>query len=321
MIPLPAVTTAPAAVVITTRNRVEDLRRALDSVFQQTVPTEVLVIDDGSADGTSEMVRAEFPRARVHREEASLGYIVQRNRGADLVTAPIVFSIDDDAAFSTPRVVEQTLAEFDHPRIGAVAIPFVDVHRGPEIRQQAPDVADRYAIYSYIGTAHAVRRDLFLRLGGYREILVHQGEEEDYCTRMLQAGYVTVAGLADPVLHYESPRRSFERMDFYGARNKVLYAWQNVGFPFVLPHLAVTSAKTLLHDLRPARLRTRIRGLVDGYRVCLTHGCSRLPTSASTYLLGRELKRRGAVALAELEHRLAPIAAVEGAPEPLCVLT
>ena len=35
----------------------------------------------------------------------------------------MIFSIDDDAEFSTPQVVEQTLQEFDDARIGAVAIP------------------------------------------------------------------------------------------------------------------------------------------------------------------------------------------------------
>src|SRR5690349_16819415 len=113
-----------ATIIITTKNRRDELRSALKSVFQQTAVIEVVVMDDGSTDGTREMVSAEFPLARVERSEKSRGYIVQRNLAAHVASAAILVSIDDDAAFSSPHVVEQTLNEFDDPRVGAVAIPY-----------------------------------------------------------------------------------------------------------------------------------------------------------------------------------------------------
>ena len=116
-------------VVITTRNRKDSLRTALQSVLTQTAKPEVLVIDDASTDGTAEMVRGEFPTVRLDQSPQALGLIVQRNRGASLANGDIIFSIDDDAAFSTPHVIEQTLAEFEHDRVGAVAIPFINVNK------------------------------------------------------------------------------------------------------------------------------------------------------------------------------------------------
>src|SRR5690349_11726781 len=100
-----------ASVIITTKNRKEELRNALASVMQQSIPLEVIVIDDGSTDGTSDLVRAEFPAARLHRSETSRGLIVQRNVGATLATTPILFSIDDDATFPSPKTAEQTLVD------------------------------------------------------------------------------------------------------------------------------------------------------------------------------------------------------------------
>src|SRR5580658_1315369 len=170
-----------ATIVITSRNRRQDLIKAVASALAQTAQPEVLVIDDGSTDGTAEAVAREFPGVRLHRCEASAGYIVQRNLGARLAKTPFVFSIDDDAVFSSSAVIEQTLREFDNPRVGAVAIPFVDINRSPAVKQQAPGMNGVYASYGFIGTAHALRRDVFLALGGYRELLIHQGEEEDYC--------------------------------------------------------------------------------------------------------------------------------------------
>src|SRR5258705_639728 len=113
-----------ATVLICTKNRKEDLRTGIASAISQTVKPEVLVLDDGSTDGTPDLIRSEFPQVNLHRFEESQGYILRRNQGTALASGSIVFSIDDDAIFSSPHVVEQTLADFEHPRIGAVAIPF-----------------------------------------------------------------------------------------------------------------------------------------------------------------------------------------------------
>lgn len=261
-------------------------------------------MDDASTDGTAEAVATEFPTVRLHRSKQSLGYIAQRNRAAALAKSPVVFSMDDDAAFSSPTVVEQTLREFDHTHVGAVAIPFVEVNRSPAVKQKAPEPVGVYATYYFIGTAHALRRDLFLALGGYREILIHQSEEEDYCIRMLDAGYITRCGNADPIHHFESPRRSWARMDFYGARNKVLYAWHNVPHPAFVRHLAATTVMTLCHTSQPERIWTRLRGVFDAYKQCFLGHVRRQPVRLSVYRLSRELKRRGTVPLREIETLL-----------------
>src|SRR6266487_4668786 len=111
-----------ASVVIITRNRKEELRRALRSVLVQNVPIEVIILDDGSTDGTAAMVSTEFSQVRLHSFDDSRGLIVRRNQAAALATADILVSIDDDAEFSSPNVIERTLKDFSDRRIGAVAI-------------------------------------------------------------------------------------------------------------------------------------------------------------------------------------------------------
>ena len=148
-----------------------------------------------SADGPASLpatrhsppVTTGSPVLRLIRHEVSAGYIVRRNEGARLAKGDVIFSLDDDAVFSSPFVVEQTLRDFSHPRIGAVAIPYIEPHKANKEMQRAPTREDVWITASYIGTAHVVRRDVFLALGGYREHLVHQGEEGDFCIRMLAA--------------------------------------------------------------------------------------------------------------------------------------
>ena len=159
---MPDIASCEATVLITTKNRRDELRTAIRSALIQTVPVEVLVIDDGSTDGTAELVREEFPGVRLISHPVSRGYVVCRNEGTGVATGAVVFSIDDDAAFSTPDIVRTTLDDFASERVGAVAIPYIDVRTDPRVHQAAPDGRTVYATGQYRGTAYAVRRGVFI---------------------------------------------------------------------------------------------------------------------------------------------------------------
>lgn len=298
--------TTRATVVITTKNRKDELRIAVRSAVEQTAKAEILVIDDGSTDGSAEMIRAEFPQVRLNRVEKSLGLIVQRNRAAELATGDIIISMDDDAAFSTPRVVEQTLRDFSSPRVGAVAIPFINVNKENTLQQRGRDDNTVMCGNDYIGTAHAVRRDLFLRLGGYRGYLFHQGEERDFCIRMLDEGHVVRFGRSDPIHHFESPRRDFRRMDLFGRRNDILYMWYNVPWPMFPPHLIGTTFRGVVFGFKVRRPWRMIQGLFKGYGAMLHEIGKRRPVRRQTYELSRLLKHRGPLPLEQIESSLAP---------------
>jgi glycosyltransferase involved in cell wall biosynthesis len=292
---------ADATVIITTKNRKDDLRKAIASAVMQDAQPHVLVIDDGSTDGTSEMVCTEFPTVQLERMEQSRGLIVQRNHGAALVHSPLIFSIDDDAVFTTPRIVSQTIAEFQNPRIGAVAMPFVDINYGDTIRQMAPDDREIYVASSYIGTAHALRRELFLRLGGYRAFLFHQGEEEDYCIRMMEAGYIVRLGRADPIHHFESPKRDFRRRDVFGRRNTVLFVWCNVPLIYLPFHLLGTTIKGMRAGIQVRRFRQMTYGLLVGYASIFRYWRERRPVSIRVYRIFRRLRGQTNVQMPEVE--------------------
>jgi len=296
-----------ASVVITTKNRKEELRVALRSAFDQSAQPEVVVMDDGSTDGTAEMVRGEFPKTVLHHFRDSKGYIVRRNEGAQLATGSVIFSIDDDAEFSTAQVVEQVLQEFNHRRIGAVAIPYTEPRKDNVERQRAPETSDIWVADAFIGTAHALRRDIFLKIAGYREHLVHQGEERDFCIRLLSKGHVVRLGTSDSIQHFESPKRDYKRMDYYGRRNDVLFAWQNVPAPWLLIHLAATTVNGLRSAFAVRRFKEMSRGIFQGYGDCITHRYARVPIPNRIYQLNRRLKKDGPARLADIEEILAPI--------------
>lgn len=295
-----------ASVVIATRNRRDEVREAVRSAVAQSVPVEVVVVDDASSDGTAEMLAREFPDVRVHAAAEPRGAVVQRNRAVSLARAPIVFGLDDDAVYTSTDTIAKTLRDFEHPRVGAVAIPYVDRLRDGTVldRHRAPDADGVYVTPVFIACAFAARRDLYLRLDGMREVIFQYGEERDFCLRLLDAGYVTRLGTADPLRHSESHARNVRRMDLYGRRNDILHSWHNQPLPYAPWRMAVMSVKGIGLGLRFRRPLRMAHGLLLGYRACWQERGRRRPVGREAYRLDRLLRRNGPQRLEDVEGLL-----------------
>ncbi len=283
------------AVVFATRNRREELRRALESCAKQTVPVRVIVRDDASDDGTEAMVRSVFPHVEYGRHPQPRGSIANRNEAVNAAEGvDIVFSLDDDAAFDSPRTVEQTLRDFDDPRVGVVAVPFVDVLKGSVVEQGAPKGGGDgvFVLDTFRGCAAAWRRDAFLAVGGYAECLRHMAEEPDLSLRLLDAGWVVRAGRADPVHHFESPNRDRAHIWKQIARNGVLQGWMTTPWWMLPVHLLGTTMSAARVGLREGRLGVMMKGVVEGLVECVRGKVPRQAVAARTYFLCRWLRRR-----------------------------
>lgn len=277
------------------------------SCLDQTVPVEIIVVDDAANDEVERMTRTGFSGVRYFRLGKAKGPAFQRNRGIELATSEIVFPLDDDSLFISPYTVEQTLAEFDHPRIGAVGIPYVNINHDPRVLQTAPRDGAIHVTYGFVGAAHAVRRDVFLEAGGFREHFFYMGEETDLCLRLLRDGYVTRLGNADPIHHLESPRRNMKRASFSGRRNDIRFAWHNVPLPEFPLHLAGTTFNGFRAALTQGCFASMVSGTAAGYADLFRRWNERDPVTRKTYRLHRDLKRRSR-RLEEIEPALPPLA-------------
>ena len=290
-----------ATILITTKNRIDDLRIALKSCLIQEGQPEILVISDGSTDGTQLMVQTEFPTVTLVHHEQSTGYVLRRNEGTEMASGDIVFSIDDDAEFSSPYVIAQTVKDFVDSRIGAIAIPFINVNESQEIHQVSPEKSQDYISHYYRGTAYAIRKTLSIHLGGYRPFFIHQGEEMDLCMRILNAGFYVKLGSSDVIYHYESPKRNFFRMDYFGRRNDVLTAYLNAPLIYLFPQLVGTTINGILFGFKIGRPLNMIRGLIAGYFALLQNVNKRAPIKQSTYKTYRHLKKNGPQKLSQIQ--------------------
>jgi glycosyltransferase involved in cell wall biosynthesis len=105
--------TAPeVSVVVPTRNRKDLLLRTLHSVLaQHTVELEVLVIDDGSTDGTERMIRSlRDDRIALIRHEAPRGVARARNAGAGVARGTWIALLDDDDLWAPDKLARQVIA-------------------------------------------------------------------------------------------------------------------------------------------------------------------------------------------------------------------
>ncbi|HLY50765.1 MAG TPA: glycosyltransferase family A protein [Solirubrobacteraceae bacterium] len=308
-------------IAIVTHNRKDDLRAAVRSALeQQGASLEVLVIDDGSTDGTLDMLRDEFPEVRTARFDDGAGVPARKNDATRLARGEIIVSIDDDSVLSSPRVVADTVKDFDHPRIGVVAMPVIDVRISPEEYQRAPEPQHRWVGSVYRNNACALRRDVVIEVGGYTPEIGWVGEEWDLSMKLLDAGYVIRLGRSDPVHHHTSPKRDFRRQDIYGRRNEFFISWTYFPFPWNFVAMCGYAIKGLSAGIRAGRARNMLVGIRLGVRLCVANRDRRRPISRRAFRFDQQaraaLRSGGALRLDEVEHELPPLGLPARRPGP-----
>ena len=96
------------SVVIPTLNRINTLQRALDSVINQTYkPAEIIVVDNGSSDGTLKFLREHYPKI-ITLTENKIGVSSARNKGIKKSINQWIALLDSDDAWHPRKLEIQT---------------------------------------------------------------------------------------------------------------------------------------------------------------------------------------------------------------------
>ena len=247
-------------VVVMTRNRVDELVASLERLCALPDAAPVVVVDNGSTDGTAGRVRERFPDLEVIRLEANAG-VEARNIAARRVTTPYIAFSDDDSwwtAGALTRVVELFEA---HRRLGAVTAHII-VHPGGrddptslEMRdspvQGAADLPG-VPVLGFLACATAVRRSAFLAVGGFNAHFHFGGEEQLLATDLAANGW-EIRYVGDIVVaHRPSASRDRPWRQRREVRNSLWFLW--------LRRPAGTAARRSLELLRGARPATAVAG-------------------------------------------------------------
>jgi len=226
------------------------LTQAMVASLQAAMPSglthEIILVDDGSTDGTRAWLGglASSPGPfRVILNERNLGYAAANNRGAATAQGEFLGLLNNDLVLS-PGWLEPILGV--HQRLGnraglvgnvqrnarTAAIDHAGIfinHRGkPEHDTSLPlglQFRSRDAwrqADAVTGACTLVRRELFLRLGGFDEGFANGGEDVDFCLRARAAGHLSAVALRSLVLHHVSASPGRKRRDEQNSRRLTL---------------------------------------------------------------------------------------------------
>ncbi len=225
--------TPTLSIIIVNWNTRDLLRACLHSLPLTDPATEIIVVDSASADGSADMVRAEFPTVTLIASPDNLGYSRGNNVGLARSQGEFVFILNPDtqvAPHALPCLLDALRAE---PQVGVVG-PLL---RYPDGRVQASrrrfptlltlflestwaqGLAPRAALdYFYardlppdqpaevdwlVGAALLVRRAAYAQVGGFDESFFMYSEELDWCRRFKQAGWRVRHVPTAEVMHFE----------------------------------------------------------------------------------------------------------------------
>ena len=300
----PPLSSPLVSAVIPTKNRKDSLRSVIGSVMRQTIPCEIICVDDGSTDGTPDMLRHEFPSVRVLTNRESRGPTAARNAGAIAASGEYLLTVDDDCVLTGPDSVETALGLFDASDVAAVTLPFVNVQIDTTVHTAAPEPTGTFVTTDYYAGMVLFRRNLFLSVNGYREEYFMHHEEPDLVIRLLQKKYYVRNGFNRLIDHYESPVRNSAKLWRLGARNAILFAVYTVPLTLLFLHLVSTIAKTFLYALKRGGAIPVLQGFCESFPILLRTTHLRTPVSLSTYRAFRILKNRGPLELTVMKEIL-----------------
>lgn len=164
-------------VVVPTKNRARLLGRTLASILaQRGVDLEVVVVDDGSDDGTADRVTAlGDPRIRVVRNDVSRGVSNARNAGTEAARTTWVAWCDDDDRWAPDKLRRQLDALSAEPRArwaacSAVVVDENDVVLGVQRARAEGEVLEAILVRNFVpggGSGVLAERTLVAAAGGF----------------------------------------------------------------------------------------------------------------------------------------------------------
>jgi N-acetylglucosaminyl-diphospho-decaprenol L-rhamnosyltransferase len=211
--------TPPIGVAVITYETRDLLRECLASVRAEG-PSEVVVVDNASTDGSAEMVRREFPEARLQVNAENCGYGPGCNQAMALCRSPYVLLLNSDtrlepgtlrrlaryldenprAAVAGPRLAnpDGSLQASCFPFLGTLRMA-VEKSTG-RLLARVPAVRERWLLSHgphdrprrvpwLLGAALVFRREAFDAVGGFDPAFFMYAEEVDLCRRLQAAGW------------------------------------------------------------------------------------------------------------------------------------
>ena len=247
-------------VSILTYNRIDEVSRTVERMLSLPEKPPIVVVDNGSTDGTPEILAQRFPDVRCLTLTGNPG-AAGRNAGVAALDTPYVALCDDDTWWDPGSLSLGATLMDAYPQLAVVT---GRVLVGPENRldptcremAESPILVDGPlpgpALLGFLAGASMVRRSAFLAVGGFEQRFFIGGEEELMTLDLLGAGW-ELCYVDDVVVHHHPSEmsRDTSRRRKTVARNHLWVAWMRYPSTWALKATA-RAARAALTD-RPSR--------------------------------------------------------------------
>jgi glycosyltransferase involved in cell wall biosynthesis len=222
----------PVTVVIATRNRASELCRTLGQLTALEEQPPVIVVDNGSADGTPDAVRASYPEVGLICLPANRGAWARNVGVAQASTRYVAFS--DDDSWWEPGSLRLAAGLLDHhPDLGLVTGRTLVGEDGREDPLNAVLAASPLPraglpgprVLGFLGCAAVARRSAYLAVGGFHGLFGTGGEEELLALDLAAAGWALAYVDGMTARHFPSANRDAAARRATEQRNRALIAW------------------------------------------------------------------------------------------------
>ncbi len=199
------------SVVIPLYNARDVIRQTVESVLAQTwKDVEIIVIDDGSTDGSGKVVQEFGNRVRLIQQE-NAGVAAARNRGIQASTGEAIALLDHDDLWHPTKLEKQVRLLEQRPEVGMVITDVAHIDRegrpmGIVGRGYNPsETFARLFVRSYLPTPSAalIRKSVFESVGGFDEGFKSAGlDDHELWTRI--AVCCEIANIAEPLTYHRN---------------------------------------------------------------------------------------------------------------------
>ena len=197
------------SVVIPNYNYAHFLREAIDSVLAQTYSDiEIIVVDDGSSDASSEVLESYGKRVRTVFQK-NQGVSAARNNGAEISRGEFIAFLDADDSWLPAKLEKQSEIFAADPELGMVHVGFVEIDEaGRELLERTNGLEGRVAeellrfersVILGGGSGIMVRREAFVVVGGF-DLRMSTSADWDFFYR-ISSGY-SVGFVPEVLLKY-----------------------------------------------------------------------------------------------------------------------
>jgi glycosyltransferase involved in cell wall biosynthesis len=197
--------TPALSVVMPVHNALPHLDAAVRSILQQSFRDfEFVILDDASTDGSSERLQywaGRDGRIRLHRAETNLGPARSSNRVVELAGGALIARMDADDVSHPDRLRRQLALLESRPEVGLVGTVYETLDVGGSVLR-GPSRWRLKRPSWFVPFPHGsicFRRELFDRIGGYREECVFW-EDQDFFLRLSAATQIAV--LPEPLYQH-----------------------------------------------------------------------------------------------------------------------